>query len=107
MSFTTEESDYLLTLLDTQLFTLLSRVTRWQTHSLSQAQYDRQVAETLTPNLTLMTQIVTKLAPTVSDQTQLGALQVGLTKLTDATTYQLTTTQLNLANERRMNRHRR
>lgn len=107
MAFTTAESDYLLTLLDTQLFTLLSRVTRWQTHSLSQAQYDRQVAETLTPNLALMTSILTKLTPTVSDQTQLGALQLGLEKLTAATTYQLTATQLSLANERRLSRHRR
>ncbi|MFC6182340.1 hypothetical protein [Lactiplantibacillus daowaiensis] len=107
MTLTTTETDYLIDLLTTKLFELLSRVTRWQTHSLSQAQYDQQVKETLTPNLTQMRALVTKLTPTAGDQTQLAALQQGLTKLTAATTYQLTTSQLAQANERRLNRHRR
>ncbi|WP_262352529.1 hypothetical protein [Lactiplantibacillus plantarum] len=39
MTFTNQETDYLMNLLTNQLMALLSRVTRWQTHSLSQHQY--------------------------------------------------------------------
>ena len=41
MTLTTQETDYVLNLLTDQLLTLLSRVNRWQTHSLSQQQYDQ------------------------------------------------------------------
>lgn len=107
MTLTPDETDYLIDLLTTKLFELLSRVTRWQTHSLSQAQYTQQVKETLMLNLIQIRALVTKLAPTVGDQNQLIALQQGLAKLTAATTYQLTASQLAHANERRFNRHRR
>ncbi|AVK61011.1 hypothetical protein C5Z25_04215 [Lactobacillus sp. CBA3605] len=106
MTFTTTETDYLIDLLTTQLFTLLTRVTRWQTHSLSQQQYDNQVGETLQPNLVMLQQLSQKLAPTSGDQAQFKALQLGLQKLNQATTYQLTLAQLSQANERRLNRHR-
>ncbi|CAJ1229331.1 hypothetical protein [Lactiplantibacillus xiangfangensis] len=105
MTLTAPESDYLVTVLTNQLFSLLSRVNRWQTHSLTQHQYDQQVEETLAPELKLLTQLALKLQPTVADQDQLGALNAGIAKLTAATTYQLTATQLDQANERRMNRH--
>jgi len=107
MTFSADESDYLIELLTTHLFTLLSRVTRWQTHSLSQAQYDRQVTETLTPNVKMLQSLLAKLTATAGDQEQLAALKVGLTKLVAAQAYQLTTEQLALANERRLSRHRR
>ncbi|MCG0724163.1 hypothetical protein IMAU70042_02359 [Lactiplantibacillus plantarum] len=55
MTFTNQETDYLMNLLTNQLMALLSRVTRWQTHSLSQHQYDQQVHETLQPELTMLT----------------------------------------------------
>ncbi|AVK63604.1 hypothetical protein C5Z26_05560 [Lactobacillus sp. CBA3606] len=106
MTFSTTETDYLIDLLTTQLFTLLTRVTRWQTHSLSQQQYDNQVSEILQPNLTMLQQLAQKLAPTSGDQAQFKALQLGLQKLAQATTYQLTLAQLSQANERRLNRHR-
>ncbi|MCG0610880.1 hypothetical protein IMAU80188_00633 [Lactiplantibacillus plantarum] len=61
MTFTNQETDYLMNLLTNQLMALLSRVTRWQTHSLSQHQYDQQVHETLQPELTMLTQITAKL----------------------------------------------
>ncbi|RRK10128.1 hypothetical protein D1831_09195 [Lactiplantibacillus garii] len=105
MNLTATESDYLVTVLTTQLFTLLSRVTRWQTHSLSQRQYDQQVQETLLPELTVLTQLAAKLKASVHDQNQFGALIAGLTKLDAATHYHLTEEQLAHANERRMNRH--
>jgi len=107
MAFSTKESDYLIELLTTHLFTLLSRVTRWQTHSLSQAQYDRQVGETLTPNVKMLQSLLAKLTATAGDQEQLAALKAGLTKLAAAQTYQLTPEQLAMANERRLSRHRR
>ena len=61
MGFSPDETDYLTDILTTHLFTLLARVTRWQTHSLSQQQYDQQVAETLTPNIEKLQSIVTTL----------------------------------------------
>ncbi|MCT0163475.1 hypothetical protein [Lactiplantibacillus pentosus] len=105
MTLTNQETDYLLNLLTNQMLNLLSRVTRWQTHSLSQSQYDQQVAETLQPELTLLSTLTEKLGPQASDTAQLGAIQVGLAKLQTATTYQLTTEQLAQANERRLHRH--
>lgn len=105
MTLTNQETDYLLNLLTNQMLNLLSRVTRWQTHSLSQSQYDQQVAETLQPELTLLSTLTEKLGPQASDNAQLGAIQVGLAKLQAATTYQLTTEQLAQANERRLHRH--
>lgn len=105
MQLTPTETDYLISLLTNQLFNLLGRVNRWQTHSLSQQQYDRQVQETLLPELTLAQHLLPKLEPTVADQDQLGALLAGITKLTAATTYQLTEGQLAHANEHRLNRH--
>lgn len=107
MDFTTSETDYLLELLTNHLMALLSRVTRWQTHSLSQQQYDRQVQETLLPELAKLTALRTKLVPTASASLQVGALDAGLLKLKQAATYQLTPVQLAHANERRLNRHRR
>ncbi|MGL3797520.1 hypothetical protein ACWYXF_07920 [Lactiplantibacillus plantarum] len=104
MTFTNQETDYLMNLLTNQLMALLSRVTRWQTHSLSQHQYDQQVSETLQPELTMLTEITAKLQPQASDPTQLGAIQTGLKKLQAAITYQLTADQLAHANERRLNR---
>jgi len=106
MPFSAAESDYLVNLLTTHLFTLLSRVTRWQTHSLTQTQYDQQVKETLTPDVTMLQALIAKLTPTVGDTDQLTALKLGLAKLVMAQTYQLTTEQLALANERRLSRHR-
>ncbi|WP_318765526.1 hypothetical protein [Lactiplantibacillus carotarum] len=105
MELSTAETDYLVELLTNQLFTLLSRVTRWQTHSLTQKQYDQQVAETLTPELTLMGELADQLAPHVTDHEQFGALTTGIAKLRVASHYQLTAVQLEHANERRMNRH--
>ncbi|VDG18846.1 hypothetical protein [Lactiplantibacillus mudanjiangensis] len=107
MDLTTTETDYLLDLLTTKLFELLSRVTRWQTHSLSQAQYDQQVEETLQPNLTILQGLLEKLSADQPDAPQVIALQQGLDKLQTATTYQLTTTQLAQANAHRFNRHHR
>jgi len=104
MNFTNQEADYLVGLLTNQALTLLSRVTRWQTHSLSQQQYDQQVSETLQPELELFEQLTPKLTPAITDTTQLGALKIGIQKLQAATTYQLTTVQLAQANERRLNR---
>ncbi|WP_172637716.1 hypothetical protein [Lactiplantibacillus plantarum] len=104
MTFTNQETDYLMNLLTNQLMALLSRVTRWQTYSLSQHQYNQQVHETLQPELNMLTQITAKLQGQARDQTQLGAIQTGLKKLQVATTYQLTADQLAHANERRLNR---
>ncbi|MGX6426736.1 hypothetical protein [Lactiplantibacillus argentoratensis] len=104
MTFTNQETDYLMNLLTNQLMALLGRVMRWQTHSLSQQQYDRQVHETLRPELTMLTDITAKLQEQATDPTQLGAIQAGLNKLQVATTYQLTADQLGHANERRLNR---
>ncbi|WP_229094446.1 hypothetical protein [Lactiplantibacillus plantarum] len=73
MTFTNQETDYLMNLLTNQLMALLSRVTRWQTHSLSQHQYNQQVHETLQPELNMLTQITAKLQGQARDQTQLGA----------------------------------
>jgi len=81
-------------------------VTRWQTHSLSQQQYDNQVAETLTPNVEQLQSITAKLAPTVGNEDQFKALQLGIVKLVNAQSYQLTEDQLSQANERRLSRHR-
>ncbi|BDZ31681.1 hypothetical protein RA086_10665 [Lactiplantibacillus sp. WILCCON 0030] len=106
MAFSSTETDYLTDILTTQLFTLLSRVTRWQTHSLSQKQYDQQVVETLTPNVEQLQAIAAKLAPTVGNQDQFKALQIGIDKLVQAQHYQLTEEQLSQANERRLSRHR-
>lgn len=106
MGFSPDETDYLTDILTTHLFTLLARVTRWQTHSLSQQQYDQQVAETLTPNIEKLQSIATTLAPTVGNQDQFKALQLGIDKLIQAQRYQLTEEQLNQANERRLSRHR-
>lgn len=103
-TFTNQETDYLMNLLTNQLMALLGRVMRWQTHSLSQQQYDRQVHETLRPELTMLTDITAKLQEQATDPTQLGAIQAGLKKLQVATTYQLTADQLGHANERRLNR---
>ncbi len=105
MKFTSQEADYLINLLTNQLLSLLGRVNRWQTHSLSQQQYDQQVQETLQPELTMLTTISTKLQPQANDSIQLGAIQTGITKLQAAMTYQLTPDQLAHANERRLNRH--
>ncbi|MDB7770539.1 hypothetical protein OLJ37_11810 [Lactiplantibacillus plantarum] len=104
MTFTNQETDYLMNLLTNQSMALLSRVTRWQTHSLSQHQYNQQVHETLQPELNMLTQITAKLQGQARDKTQLGAIQTGLKKLQVATTYQLTADQLAHANERRLNR---
>ncbi|WP_259609234.1 hypothetical protein [Lactiplantibacillus plantarum] len=76
MTFTNQETDYLMNLLTNQLMALLSRVTRWQTHSLSQHQYDQQVHETLQPELTMLTQITAKLQGQARDQTQLGPFKL-------------------------------
>lgn len=107
MELTTTETDYLLDLLTTKLFDLLSRVTRWQTHSLSQAQYDQQVQATLLPNITTLQSLLTKLSVDCPTAPQVTALQQGLAKLTTATTYQLTAEQLAQANAHRFNRHHR
>lgn len=105
MGFSPTETDYLIDILTTHLFTLLARVTRWQTHSLSQQQYNNQVAETLTPNVAQLQSIATKLAPTVGNEDQFKALQLGIAKLVTAQSYQLTEEQLSQANERRLSRH--
>lgn len=107
MTLSSDETDYLIGLVTTQLFNLLARVTRWQTHSLSQTQYDQQVHETLIPEYAMLSALMTKLAPSAGDQDQVGAVRNGLEKLARAQTYQLTADQLNHANERRFNRHRR
>jgi len=104
MNLTNQEADYLVGLLTNQALTLLARVTRWQTNSLSQQQYDQQVIETLKPELQLFEQLTPKLTATITDTTQLGALKISIQKLKTATTYQLTTVQLAQANERRLNR---
>jgi len=106
LGFSPAETDYLTDILTTHLFTLLSRVTRWQTHSLSQQQYDQQVAETLTPNVEKLQSIAAQLAPTVGNQDQYQALQLGIDKLVQPQSYQLTEEQLSQANERRLSRHR-
>lgn len=106
MGFSPTETDYLVDILTTHLFTLLARVTRWQTHSLSQQQYEQQVQETLTPNVEKLQSIAATLAPTVGNQTQFKALQLGIDKLVQAQHYQLTEEQLSQANERRLSRHR-